>query len=159
VSKHGVQANQVDRQTARLLNDFDFDDNPEPMWVFDVRTFAFLAVNQAAIQHYGYSRQQFLAMTTLDIRPSEDVIQLLRKELHQGKHHADRERWRHRKRDGNLIDVEITSREISFNGILAEIVMAHDATRKDASSPLPEKRPPVGHWPLLTRASRWLAQG
>lgn len=50
-----------------------FDGNPHPMWVYDVETLAFLAVNQAAVRHYGYPRGEFLAMTIAEIRPPEDV--------------------------------------------------------------------------------------
>ena len=50
-----------------------FDGNPTPMWVFDHETLAFLEVNDAAVQHYGYSREEFLGMKLSDIRPPEDV--------------------------------------------------------------------------------------
>ena len=54
-----------------------FEASPTPMWVYDADTLAFLAVNDAAIRHYGYSRDEFLAMTIKDIRPAEDVPRLL----------------------------------------------------------------------------------
>src|ERR1051326_7451890 len=54
-----------------------FESNPNPMWVFDVETLSFLAVNAAAVRHYGYSQNEFLAMTLKDIRPSEDVPALM----------------------------------------------------------------------------------
>jgi PAS domain S-box-containing protein len=54
-----------------------FDDNPQPMWLFDAETLAFLEVNNAAIENYGYSREEFLQMTILDIRPQEDVVRLI----------------------------------------------------------------------------------
>ena len=54
-----------------------FRQNPHPMWVFDAETLAFLDVNEAAVQHYGYSRGEFLAMRITDIRPSEDVGDLM----------------------------------------------------------------------------------
>src|SRR5215208_4338508 len=53
-----------------------FDENPNPMWVCDTETFRFLAVNEAAIEKYGYTREEFLAMTILDIRPEEDHEEL-----------------------------------------------------------------------------------
>jgi hypothetical protein len=63
-------------------------------------------------------------MTILDIRPTEDVVPLLRDELRDGKHHADRETWRHRRKDGTVFPVMITSREITFNHLRAELVTA-----------------------------------
>jgi len=54
-----------------------FENNPHPTWVFDRETLRFLAVNAAAVRKYGYSREEFLAMTLKDIRPPEDVPALL----------------------------------------------------------------------------------
>ena len=86
---------QPDALTQRLLQRFDFDNSHTPMWVFDLRTFAFVYVNQAAIQNYGYSRADFLAMTILDIRPAEHVVLLLREELLEQQHNSTREPWVH----------------------------------------------------------------
>ena len=55
-----------------------FESNPQPMWVYDAETLAFLAVNEAAEQAYGYTREEFLSMTILDIRPAEDIPDLLK---------------------------------------------------------------------------------
>jgi hypothetical protein len=55
------------------------------MWIFDQATLAFLDVNDAAIQHYGYLRHEFLSMTILDIRPMEDVPALLKSTMHPAK--------------------------------------------------------------------------
>ena len=103
--------------------------NDIPMWVFDRETLAFLAVNDVAIERYGYSRDQFLAMTILDIRPSEDVIPLLQEELRDRKHNSVGETWRHRTKDGAVIRVKISSRAIIFEGRPAEIVSATDCLR------------------------------
>ena len=54
------------------------------MWVYDVKSLAFLAVNEAAVRRYGYSRDEFLAMTILDIRPADDVVRILRETLGSG---------------------------------------------------------------------------
>jgi PAS domain S-box-containing protein len=96
----------------------------EPMWVFDTETLVFLEVNEAAISRYGYTREQFLNMTILDIRPVEDVAYILRDELRDRKHSADAEIWRHKTRSGNIFKVRITSHEVSFMGRIAEIVTA-----------------------------------
>jgi PAS domain S-box-containing protein len=96
------------------------------MWVFDIRSFAFLAVNDAAVRRYGFSREEFLSMTILDIRPGEDVVPLLRAELRDRKHSSDNERWRHRTCKGRVFEVEITSRPTTFNGVQAEIVLVRE---------------------------------
>ena len=112
---------------AILISNLDtlaFETADTPMWVYDVKSLAFLAVNEAAMRRYGYSRDEFLAMTILDIRPPEDVIAILRETLSAARHNSDQERWRHRTKAGKLIEVAITSREVIFNGHQAEIVAA-----------------------------------
>src|SRR5216683_3641227 len=81
--------------------------NPEPMWVYDVHTLQILDVNEAAMQRYGYSRHEFLALTIRDLRPEEDVPKLL--ELLPSTPTSDRTGpWRHRMKDGSIIQVLIT---------------------------------------------------
>ncbi len=93
-----------------------------PMWVFDRETLAFLEVNDAAIKKYGYSRAQFLAMSIVEIRPPEDVPELVRKNRpHGATTGAD---WRHRIRNGAVVPVAITSWELTFRGRPAELVLA-----------------------------------
>ncbi len=84
------------------------------MWVYDRETLAFLAVNDAAIATYGYSRDEFLAMTLLDIRPAEDHPRLA--EWMKAEHDVVRlsGTWRHRWKDGTVRDVEIQSHEFTF---------------------------------------------
>ncbi|MEB0261595.1 MULTISPECIES: PAS domain S-box protein [unclassified Mucilaginibacter] len=86
-----------------------FDDNPNPMWILDLRTFAFTAVNEAAIVFYGYSREEFLHMNMLDFCPPEDVaaVHFAARELQPGMN--DNGVWRHIKKDGDIISVAITS--------------------------------------------------
>ena len=105
-----------------------FEHNPNPMWVYDRETLVFLAVNNAAITHYGYSREEFLAMTIKDIRPSEDVPALLEKlgRKLEGLNAAGT--WRHRKRDGTIIDVEITGHTVTFGWRAAELILVRDVT-------------------------------
>ncbi len=106
------------------LDTLAFDTAETPMWVYDVKSLGFLAVNEAAVRRYGHSRDEFLAMTILDIRPAEDVIAILRETLGAGRHNSEQERWRHRTKAGRLIEVQITSREVIFHGHQAEIVAA-----------------------------------
>jgi two-component system CheB/CheR fusion protein len=111
-----------------------FDRNPRPMWVFDRQSLRFLAVNDAAVAHYGYAREEFLAMTLEDIRPPED-----RPALRQAIRRHDREPtastgpWRHLKRDGATILVQITRNRIDFGGHEAQLVLAEDVTERLAA--------------------------
>ena len=107
-----------------------FDSNPVPMWVFDRKTLKFLAVNEAASRQYGFSRPEFLTMTIADIRPEEDIPDLLEataKPIH-GLQEATI--WRHRKKDGAIIDVEIVGHDLHFHGIEAELIAARDVTER-----------------------------
>ena len=116
-----------------------FESNPQPMWVYDLETLRFLAVNDAAVSHYGYSRSEFLAMTIKEIRPAED-IQLLSDYISSQDADSDHDgEWRHQKKDGTIINVEITSNQLNFGGRRAEFVLAHDITvRKLAETALRE---------------------
>jgi PAS domain S-box-containing protein len=110
-----------------------FECNPQPMWAYDAQTLAFLAVNDAAISRYGYSRDEFLAMTILDIRPEEDRERL------RERTHADlgplsvSGLWRHRWKDGTIRNVEISSHEFTFAERRARLVVAHDVTERLAA--------------------------
>jgi PAS domain S-box-containing protein len=107
-----------------------FESNPNPMWVYDLETLSFLAVNAAAVRHYGYSRDEFLAMTIKDIRPAEDIPALM-EDLAQKTGGLDNStQWRHRKKDGALIDVEITSHELMWLGRRAKLVLVNDITER-----------------------------
>jgi PAS domain S-box-containing protein len=107
-----------------------FNGSPLPMWVFDHATLAFLAVNDAAIRHYGFSREEFLAMTILDIRPEEDIPTLLTHISDAKEGLQPPEIWRHRKKDGSTTIVEITSHELAFEGRNAQLVLANDVTER-----------------------------
>jgi PAS domain S-box-containing protein len=107
-----------------------FQSNPFPMWVYDLETLSFLAVNEAAVQRYGYSSEEFLGMTIKDIRPSEDVPALLNNVAGVSGDLIDAGTWRHRKKDETIIDVEISSHQLTFAGRLAELVLANDVTER-----------------------------
>ena len=108
-----------------------FANNPLPMWVYDCETLAFLDVNDAAVTHYGYAREEFLAMTITDIRPSEDIPALLENVALVRPLMFDRlDLWRHRKQDGTIIDVEVTSHAINVAGRPARLVLANDVTER-----------------------------
>ncbi len=104
-----------------------FDQNPVPMWVYDTRSLQFLAVNEAAVRSYGYSADEFLGMTIMDIRPREDVPKLM-DALDAGD--AGGDAWRHRKRDGTVIEVEVLSHPLDLGPMPARLVIAQDVTAR-----------------------------
>ena len=108
-----------------------FDSNPQPMWVFDVQSLAFLAVNKAAVAQYGYSREAFLAMTVADLCPPDEALRLRShiSALASGQHHAGR--WTHRRQDGSLILVDIVSDALDDGPRPARLVLALDVTERE----------------------------
>lgn len=105
-----------------------FESNPYPMWVYDVETLRFVAVNDAAVFRYGYSMEEFLAMKITDIRPPEDVAAVIEKAKSTQDRIDSSGRWRHKKKNGELINVEITSHALEFEGRRSRLVLAHDIT-------------------------------
>ena len=105
-----------------------FVSNPHPMWIYDLETLAFLDVNDAAMTHYGYSREDFLAMTIKDIRPAEDVPRLLDNVHHVGDGLDKAGVWRHIRKDGSIIEVEITSHALLLDQRRTELVLVNDIT-------------------------------
>jgi len=104
-----------------------FQSNPNPVWVFDLETQKFLEVNEAAIQHYGYSRKEFLAMTISDVRPPEkDRLQKVAVPEAPGQGLI----WRHRRKDGSLMDVEVIWTPMVFQDRFAALTMALDVTER-----------------------------
>ncbi len=120
---------QASESRYRLL----FASNPLPMWIFDLETLRFLAVNQAAVEHYGYSEAEFLSMDVFAIRPPEEAARLeehLRTRAGRGHTGKESGRWRHRKKDGSIIDVEITSDNLESEGRTVRLVLANDVTER-----------------------------
>ncbi len=99
------------------------------MWVYDLETLHFLDVNEAAIQKYGYSRDEFLGMRITDIRPAEDHEKLMASVSGRGTRPVDSSGpWRHRLRDGRVIDVAVTSHVQDFGGRPAVLLCVRDIT-------------------------------
>ena len=106
-----------------------FKAHPLPMWVYDLETLAFKAVNTAALVHYGFSEAQFLSMTIADLRPAEELPRLYANLRNAPRDTIEKSgTWRHRKEDGTLIDVEISSHPMSYHGRACKFVLAHDVT-------------------------------
>ena len=123
-----------------------FERNPHPMWVYSRQTLAFLAVNEAAVRHYGYSPEEFLGMTLLDIRPEEDrdaVRQTLR--CPQACSH-----WRHQTRTGEILWVEITSDWLVWESQDAAMVIAQDVTAQKSAEAEQKKADALIRWQAYT---------
>jgi len=107
-----------------------FENNPVPMWVYDLDNLRFLAVNAAAVANYGYSYEQFLQMTTLDIRPADERERFVKFIRDAGGDHNSEQIWRHQKANGTIIDVGIYARSLNYIGRKACLVAAHDITNR-----------------------------
>src|SRR5688572_13998443 len=108
-----------------------FEKSPMPMWIIDTETKKFLEVNERAVYHYGYSREEFLKMSIKDIRPIVDIPKLksLQRET-EGSNSVYRGTWKHFKKNGQAIYVEITSHLIEYKGRKASLVLANDISEK-----------------------------
>jgi PAS domain S-box-containing protein len=123
-----VEATREELEAAATKYQLLFEAHPEPMWVFDLETQTFLEVNEAAIQSYGYSRDEFLGMTIKDLDAPAEVALSLEKgpvvvELGDGALH-------HRKKDGAVIEVLVSTHDLVYGGRRSRYVMAQDVTEK-----------------------------
>lgn len=123
---------QLEQSEEKYRNLFHF--SPIPMWVYDMDTLYFLDVNDAAIRNYGYTREEFLSMRINDIRPDED-IEKMKQAVQFSKENPSQlftGEFRHKKKNGEIISVEIKSNVINFEGKKSEIILAIDITQKKA---------------------------
>jgi PAS domain S-box-containing protein len=96
------------------------------MWIYDQETLVFLEVNHPAEKLYGFSRQEFLRMTILDICPVEDIPKILKLTLHPLENGpVSYAAFRHRNKAGNRFKVEVSTQDIVFRGRLAKLVLIH----------------------------------
>jgi PAS domain S-box-containing protein len=124
---------EAEREKETLWNTYRrlFETNPMPMWIFDLETLRFLDVNDTAVQLYGYTKDEFRAMTILDIRPKVDQqkLQSLLKTTPRNSY-SESEGWRHLLKDGTLIEVDIYAHTIDYYGRKARFVVINDVTSK-----------------------------
>jgi len=109
-----------------------FYKSPLPKWIYDQDTLQFLEVNEAAIQHYGYSQEQFKNMTIRDIRPVEDIPRLMEdmEDVRTSGGTYTDNNWRHVKKNGEIIDVELTAHAIEYGQRKARMVIINDITER-----------------------------
>jgi PAS domain S-box-containing protein len=124
-----IRAETALRESEARYRDL-FESNPFPMWVYDLETLKFLAVNDAAVHSYGYSAEEFLSMTIKDIRPPEELSALVENISQPPKTIEKSGVWKHLKKDGTIIQVEISSHLLLFNGKQSRVVLANDITER-----------------------------
>ncbi|MHB8580147.1 MAG: PAS domain S-box protein, partial [Ignavibacteriaceae bacterium] len=123
--KIAEEALRQSEESYKLL----FENNPHPMWAYDLTTLKFLAVNNAAVAKYGYSKEEFLSMKLADIRPKEDESKLFNNIAENNERIQKSGEWRHKLKDGSIIIVEILSHSLKFVGKQARLVIANDITK------------------------------
>jgi PAS domain S-box-containing protein len=143
--KRFEEALRDSEERYRLL----FESTPQPIWVYNEETLAFLAVNEAATRTYGYSRDEFLSMTINDIRPSEDIPTLIIK--NDPNDLVISSPWRHSTRTGATLYVEMTSHPVVFDGKNSKLVIVNDVTERKL---LDEKQQRL-HASLQQSAMEW----
>jgi two-component system, cell cycle sensor histidine kinase and response regulator CckA len=124
--RRAEDALRKNEEMFRLL----FTYNPLPTWVMDRESLKFLEVNEAAVRQYGYSQNEFKRMTVLDFRPEEErakYLDQLKLIPHEGLYHGN---WKHRKKDGKVIQVETISHELQYEGRRVRLVVAQDVSER-----------------------------
>ena len=141
--KHFEEALRDSEERYKLL----FESTPQPIWVYNEETLAFLAVNEAATRTYGFTRDEFLSMTVNDIRPREDIPALLIKSTDL----VISSPWRHKTKDNRTIYVEMSSHPVVFDGKNSKLVIVNDVTERKL---LDEKQQRL-HASLQQSAMEW----
>jgi PAS domain S-box-containing protein len=108
-----------------------FLSNPLPMWIYDRNSLRFLEVNDAAINNYGYARDEFLAMKLTDIRPAEEVERLMTSVQRDVGAYEQTNNWHHRRKNGDIISVDVFTHEIAIEGHDARLAVALDVTQRN----------------------------
>ena len=145
--KRFEEALRDSEERYRLL----FESTPQPIWVYNEETLAFLAVNEAATRTYGYTRDEFLSMTINDLRPEEDIPTLLIKNAADPNELVISSPWRHQTRDRKTIYVEMSSHPVVFDGKNSKLVIVNDVTERKL---LDEKQQRL-HTSLQQSAAEW----
>jgi PAS domain S-box-containing protein len=117
---------RASEERYRLL----FDHNPLPMWLYSTDTLSFLAVNNTAVQSYGYTPEEFLGMTIVQILPEDDRVRFLENLQQMRNERVSTGEWRHRRKDGSILHAETISRPLVFAAQQVRLVIAADITEK-----------------------------
>lgn len=126
IEKETEKALQRAMVQYRLL----FEQSPIPMWIYDLDSYHFLEVNDAAVKKYGYTKDEFYNMTLFDIRPQEDNLSFERNLLKTKNFATSFEESRHLTKDGKEMIIEISASNIIFKGEKQRLVVANDISRQ-----------------------------
>ena len=107
-----------------------FENNPLPMWLYDTSTLKFLKVNSTACAVYGYTKDEFLGMTLKDIRPESEWDKLEKDVRETTDIFNPGSRWIHRKRNGEIINVDISSYKVEFEDLDVRLVVVKDISEQ-----------------------------
>jgi PAS domain S-box-containing protein len=107
-----------------------FVNNPQPIYIYEMETLSFLDINDAAIAFYGYSRAEFLTLNLKDIRPKADVEALLKHISENNIAKSNASEWRHIKKNGEIMDVEVITYPINYHNQPAMQALINDITKK-----------------------------
>ena len=120
---------RASEQKYKLL----FESNPLPMWMLTLPDYRFIDVNSVALLQYGYTKEEFLKLSPMDFRPPKDLKKLkaLTSTEFRGVHHAGI--WRHKKKDGTIIYVDIVTHDINHKGQMRRLVLANNITERHAA--------------------------
>lgn len=124
--KQAEEALQRSESKYKLL----FEQNPMPMWMVALPGLQIVDVNESAIEHYGYSREEFLKMTSVDLQPQEEKEKFINYHVPKTAGSRFAGIWRHMKKDGTIIDVDIIAHDIVYNGQPVRLVLSNDITNK-----------------------------
>ena len=122
--KQGEEELRKSKEQYRFL----FEENPQPMWIYDLETFEFLAFNTAALRNYGYNAAEFRDLKARDLCVPEQMERFVADSSRSGLGAQHRGLWQHRKQDGTTIEVEITFLDLVYASHRARLVLAHDVT-------------------------------
>jgi len=121
------QAEEALKASEELYR-YMFENNPQPMFIYDLDTLNIIQVNKSAIQHYGYSPDEFIGLNIKDIRPKEDIARLMENIAKARKDINGKGEWRHRKKNGEIINVEVSAHSVIYNNRKARYVLINDIT-------------------------------
>jgi len=122
--KQGEEELRKSKEQYRFL----FDENPQPMWIFDLESFKFLAFNSAVLRYYGYGAREFRELTAKDLCVPDQAERFLADSAKNAIEVQHRGLWHHSKKDGSLLQVEITALDLVYATRPARLVLAHDVT-------------------------------
>src|SRR5437667_6553838 len=119
------------KECARQFRSLFFD-NPQPMWIFDLRSLKFLEINKAALREYGFTEAEFMALTPRGLHRAEDLDAFIQDAARPKSSEGARGAWQHYRKDGALIDVEVTASDLFYAQRPARLVVAQNVSRRQA---------------------------